>query len=76
MRLPAALVSMQIESLIEIDPNLSIDKLMPEKMLHTITDEVNKGTTDLKKLRSKLPNEIGYPEIRIVAAKLSSGRQP
>lgn len=75
-KLNPAVVSMQIETIIEYYPDTNIEKLMDEKNLNLIRKKVEAGITDLKELKESLPNDLTYPMLRIVLAKyLSSNKQ-
>lgn len=64
-----AVISMQVESILEFEPMLEIENLIPAAIYERIIEEIKKGFVDLKELKSKLPSEISYPMIRITVAK-------
>ncbi|MGD8778556.1 MAG: RecQ family ATP-dependent DNA helicase [Ignavibacteria bacterium] len=68
-KLPEAVISMQIETLIELYPEIEITSLLGSKDIKVIQEEIKKGTAGLKELKEKLPNSISYAMIRIVLAK-------
>ncbi len=68
-KLPEAVVSMQIESLINLFPDLIIDSLVEHKRAAKIRDVIQSGVTDIKELKNNLGNEVSYAEIRIILAK-------
>ncbi|MHB9039962.1 MAG: RecQ family ATP-dependent DNA helicase [Melioribacteraceae bacterium] len=68
-KLPESIVSTQIETLIEMQPNLEIDFLFEKNELKEIYKIINNGTTDLKSLREAFNNKISYAKLRIAAAK-------
>ncbi len=68
-KLPEAIVSTQIETLIEAIPDLEIDSLFEKNELKLIYDKVDLGLTDLKGLRESLNNTISFAKLRIAAAK-------
>jgi ATP-dependent DNA helicase RecQ len=68
-KLPEAVVSMQIESLINLFPDLIIDSLVEHKKAAKIRDVIQSGVTDIKELKNNLGNEVTYAEIRIILAK-------
>jgi len=70
-KLPEAVVSMQIESLIILFPELIIDSLIDYKKSMKIKDAIQSGITNLKELKQNLGNQISYAEIRIILAKES-----
>ena len=67
--LSEAVISMQIETIIEYEPEISITNLISEENVYKINSEIAKGFTDLKDLKKRLPEEISYPLIRIAVAK-------
>ncbi len=70
-KLPEAVVSMQIESLIILFPDLIIDSLVDYKKTMKIKDTIHSGITNLKELKHTLGSQISYGEIRIILAKES-----
>lgn len=68
-KLPASVVSVQIESLIMLKPETSIDSLIDNTTRRMIKDKIITGFENLKDLKSQLPSKISYAEIRIVMAK-------
>ena len=68
-KLSEAVISMQIESIIEYEPSVNISHLFEKDQFEIINDELKKGFEDLKDLKKRLPEEITYPQIRIAVAK-------
>jgi ATP-dependent DNA helicase RecQ len=68
-KLPEAIVSTQIETLIEAIPDLEIDSLFEKNELILIYSNIDSGITDLKGLRESLNNKISFAKLRIAAAK-------
>ena len=68
-KLPEAIVSTQIETLIEAIPDLEIDSLFEKNELKLIYEKIDLGFTDLKALRELLRNTISFAKLRIAAAK-------
>ncbi len=68
-KLSGAVISMQIESIIEYEPSVNISHLFEKNQLEMIINELKKGFDDLKELKKRLPDEITYPLIRIAVAK-------
>ncbi|HSP88986.1 MAG TPA: helix-turn-helix domain-containing protein [Ignavibacteriaceae bacterium] len=64
-----AVISMQIESIIEYDPKIEIEHLFNLNELKKINLEIEKGYDDLKDLKSRLDNSVSYPMLRIAVAK-------
>lgn len=69
-KLNETVVSMQIETILEMFPETDVSYLFSGDDLAVVADEISKGFTDLKELKSRLPERIGFPLIRIAAAKL------
>ncbi len=72
-KLPEAVVSMQIESIIEFVKKIDISYLIEKKELEMIKKEIFKGNLKLKDLKEALPSHISYGKIRIVLAKSRCG---
>ncbi|MCX6168209.1 MAG: RecQ family ATP-dependent DNA helicase [Ignavibacteriales bacterium] len=68
-KLPESIVSTQIETLIEMQPNLEVDFLFDKNELKEINKIISEGTTDLKLLREAFSNKISYAKLRIAVAK-------
>ncbi len=60
---------MQIETIMEYDSQIEIDNLFDTKLKELIENEVNKGYSDLKELKSRLPLQVTYAMLRICIAK-------
>ena len=60
---------MQIESIIEFDPQIEIDHLFNSNELKKINLEIEKGYDDLKDLKLRLNDSVSYPMLRIAVAK-------
>lgn len=71
-KLPEAVVSMQIESIIELVKDIDISFLLERKEITLIEKEISAGKSKLKKLKEALPSSISYGKIRIVLAKVKS----
>ena len=67
--LSEAVISMQIETILEFEPKLDISKLVDKDILEKISAEIEKGEVGLKELKKNLPNEISYAQIRIALAR-------
>lgn len=68
-KLPESIVSTQIETLLELQPDLEIDFLFDRNELKGIYKKINEGIIDLKSLRETLENKISYAKLRIAVAK-------
>ena len=64
-----AIISMQIETIIEFYPDVELKNLFENRELELINKEIVKGYENLKDLKLKLPSEITYAQIRIAVAK-------
>lgn len=70
-KLSSAVISLQIESLLEYDKNLDIKNILNPKTIKIIKEIIRKNhNANLKEIKSLLPNEISYAEIRIVKKKI------
>ncbi|MGE5432411.1 MAG: RecQ family ATP-dependent DNA helicase [Syntrophomonadaceae bacterium] len=69
-KLNETVVSMQIETILEMFPETNVSYLFQQDDYQLISVEINKGFTDLKELKSRLPERIGFPLLRIAAAKM------
>lgn len=70
-KLPSAVISLQIESLLEYDNQLDIHNILKPKIIDKVRDVVEKNrSASLKELKALLPNDISYAEIRIVKKKI------
>ena len=69
LKLSEAVVSMQIETIIEYNPFADINHLFSKENYKQIMTEVKKGYENLKELKERLPSKITYPQIRIAVAK-------
>jgi len=67
-KLSEAVISMQVETIIEYQPDTDVRHLFEKEHFAIITNEIKKGFSDLKDLKKRLPDEIGYPMIRIAVA--------
>ena len=75
-KLTEAVVSMQIESIIEFEPETDITHLFEKTVYEKIIEETLKGYENLKELKERLPSKISYAQIRISLAKHRSTSQP
>jgi len=69
-KLTEAVISMQIETIIEFDPELDISYLVGKNNLEEIEKVYDKRNMNLKELKENLTQNIPYPLLRIAAAKL------
>lgn len=76
IKLTEAVISMQIETIIEFEPDVDISSLIKNEILQTILDEAKKvPQCGIKELKERLPSRITYPEIRIAVAKFRAASQ-
>jgi ATP-dependent DNA helicase RecQ len=66
---PESVVSIQVETLLEIMPELEIDHLFEKDELKKINLIIDEGITELKLLREALGGKISYAKLRIAVAK-------
>jgi ATP-dependent DNA helicase RecQ len=64
-----AIISMQVESIIEYDPKIDIGHLFNTNELKKINSQIEKGYVDLKDLKFRLDDSVSYPMLRIAVAK-------
>lgn len=74
-KLSPTVISMQIETILEYKPDTDISNLFSEEDIALVMAEIESGFIDLKELKSRLPNTIDYPLIRILLAKHKSPKQ-
>jgi ATP-dependent DNA helicase RecQ len=74
-KLSEAVISMQIETIVEFDTDVDISSLIKKDILQTIFVEAEKGFANLKELKERLPSKITYPEIRIAIAQFKAASQ-
>lgn len=74
-KLSEAVISMQIETIVEFEPDIDISSLIKKVTLQKILVEAEKGFENLKDLKERLPSQITYPEIRIAIAKFRASSQ-
>ena len=67
-KLPEAIVSTQIETLMEAIPDLEINYIFDKNELKLISDKIEIGITDLRELRETLDNKISFAKLRIALA--------
>ncbi len=68
-KLPEAVVSMQIETILEMIPNLEIDSLFEKNELKIIYKKIDEGITGIKELKEAVGNSISYNKLRIALTK-------
>ncbi|NWF89248.1 MAG: RecQ family ATP-dependent DNA helicase [Ignavibacteriaceae bacterium] len=68
-KLSEEVISMQIETILEFEPDTSIEHLFDINLQNVILMELKRGYTDLKELKNRLPSAISYAMIRICKAK-------
>lgn len=71
-KLTEAVISMQIETILEYLPDTDISGILEKQKLDLIRSEYRKGINSLKELKDKLPKEFSYPLLRIALAKLKA----
>ena len=71
-KLSEAVISMQVETIVEFEPDIEIVSLIKNETLQTILKEAEKGFENLKDLKERLPAKVTYPEIRIAVAKFKA----
>lgn len=69
-KLTEAVISMQIETIIDYVPEIDITGIIDYEKFILIKNEYEKGFDSLKNFKERLPKEFSYPLIRIALAKL------
>ena len=73
-KLSEAVISMQIETIVEYYPDCDIEYLFGKDKLNLIRKELEKGYSTLKELKERLPGDVTYAQIRIAVAKYKYGK--
>ena len=60
---------MQVESIVEFEPEIDIISLIDKEIYNEIVKESEKGFNNIKELKERLPSKITYAQIRIALAK-------
>ncbi|MEJ2103708.1 MAG: helix-turn-helix domain-containing protein [Ignavibacteriaceae bacterium] len=68
-KLTEAVISMQVESIIEFEPGIDITSLIDKEIYKAIVKEADKGFNNIKELKERLPSKFTYAQIRIALAK-------
>jgi ATP-dependent DNA helicase RecQ len=68
-KLTEAVISMQVETIIEYEPSTDITGLFNNGELEVINQVISNGFADIKDIKSKLPDNFSYAMIRIAIAK-------
>lgn len=68
-KLSEAVISMQIETIIEYEPEIEIKKLFGDIDYDQIIKKIKEGITDIKILKEKLGNKVSFPLLRVALAK-------
>ena len=64
-KLPVSLVSLQIESILEFEPEINYTTLFNPEELEQMEEMLKTGVNDIKELKQNLPGSIGYAKIRL-----------
>lgn len=73
-KLDEAVISMQIETILQYAPKTGIAHLFDEETLAEINNEIDNGYLDLKDLKSRIKSNISFALLRIAAAKKKYSR--
>jgi len=71
-KLNEAVISMQIETILEYSPEIDISSIIKKENLEIIKEVYKQGKKGLKEIKESLPKEFSYPLIRIALAKISN----
>jgi ATP-dependent DNA helicase RecQ len=69
-KLNEAVISMQIETILEYFPKTDISVIVAKDKLDIIRQEKEKGFKELREIKDRLPKDISYSMIRIALAKI------
>ncbi len=69
-KLNEAVISMQIETIIEFIPQTDISSIIINEKLNLVKQRFDEGKKGLKELKESLPKDFSYPMIRIALAKI------
>ena len=72
-KLSEAVISMQVETILEYQPGVDIEFLFGQENLDKINKEIRKGYSSLKEIKERLPGDVTYAQIRIAVAKNKYG---
>lgn len=70
---PEHVLALQIESILEYDPQLEIDNLFRKGAADEMLQEIINGYKDMKELKDRLHGKYSFAELRIAAAKAKAG---
>lgn len=70
-KISESLLSIQLEGLISMIPDLDISNLINKEELTAINSKIDEGISDMKELRNSLDGKISYSKIRIALSKRS-----
>lgn len=71
-KLNEAVISMQIETILEYFPKTDISVIVDKAKLDIIRKETEKGFKDLREIKDRLPKNISYSMLRIALAKIKT----
>ncbi|MGE5400119.1 MAG: RecQ family ATP-dependent DNA helicase [Ignavibacteriales bacterium] len=71
-KLNEAVISLQIETILEMFPETDIAYLFSETTYQMIEEEIKNGVEDLKILKTRMPEEVSYALLRIAVAKFKN----
>jgi hypothetical protein len=75
-KLDEAVISMQIETILQYLPDTDISHLFNPAEFEKINSEIDKGYDNLKELKSRLQSSISFSLLRIAAAKRKYSKAP
>jgi len=68
-KLSESVISMQIETIIEYEPEIAVERLFGGIDYKKIMNEIMQGSIEIKVLKDKFKDEVSYPLLRIALAK-------
>lgn len=75
-KMDEAIISMQIESILQFAPSTGIEHLFRKNEFTLIMKEIDKGFKSLKELKQRIGEAVDYPLLRIAVAKKKNSENP
>lgn len=69
LKIQESIIALQIESILEYEPDVYIDKIIPNQEIEKIDKLIKNGIKDLKEIKAQLPY-LTYSQIRIAIKRL------
>lgn len=72
-KIDEAVISLQVETILEVIPNLDLSRLIDNNSFIKIQSEYKKGNKQMKDIKKVFP-ELSYAEIRVILSSLKANR--